>query len=105
MASGHWQIIKKTDKGRFRYGKVEPVAVGDAPKVVVRHAVRAAAAIGNGLYGVDVKVSGRRVVVTEVNDNPNIDAGCEDAILKDELYLRIARGFLRRLEHQRRELP
>jgi hypothetical protein len=27
----------------------------------------------------------------EVNDNPNIDAGIEDAVLKEELYLRIMR--------------
>jgi hypothetical protein len=34
----------------------------------------------------------------EVNDNPNLDAGCEDAVLGDELYARIARVLLRRIE-------
>lgn len=103
MAGGHWQIIKQTNAGRYRYGRVEPVAVAEAPPAVVKNAVRAAAAIGDGLYGVDVKVAGRRVLVTEVNDNPSIDAGCEDAILKGELYLRIMRGFLRRLEDKRED--
>ena len=80
---------------------VEPVDLASVPGRIVTTAVRAAKVIGDGLYGVDVKVAGRRVVVTEVNDNPNLDAGCEDAILGDELYLRIMRGFLQRLEAAR----
>ena len=34
----------------------------------------------------------------EVNDNPNIDAGVEDGILKDSLYDRILGVFLARIE-------
>ena len=45
---------------------------------------------------------GDKVVVMEVNDNPNIEAGCEDLVLKDELYLRIMRGFLSRVEERKR---
>jgi hypothetical protein len=37
----------------------------------------------------------------EVNDNPNIDAGVEDAVLKEELYERIIGVFLMRLERQK----
>ena len=33
------------------------------------------------LYGVDLKQAGDKVVVIEVNDNPNIDCGVEDAHL------------------------
>jgi glutathione synthase/RimK-type ligase-like ATP-grasp enzyme len=44
----------------------------------------------------------RRIVVTEVNDNPNINAGCEDVLLKEELYLRIMRGMLARVEEKKR---
>ena len=102
MARGHWQIVKKTDKGAFRYGRVEPVPFADVPKRVVRTALRAAKVIGDGLYGVDVKVAGRRVVVTEVNDNPNLDAGCEDKMLGDEAYAVILRGMLARLEATKR---
>jgi hypothetical protein len=40
----------------------------------------------------------QEVYVIEVNDNPNIDAGNEDEVLQDELYLRIMDVFLRRIE-------
>ena len=36
--------------------------------------------------------------VIEVNDNPSIDTGYEDRVLKDELYRRIIQEFIRRLE-------
>jgi hypothetical protein len=36
-----------------------------------------------------------------VNDNPNIDAGVEDKILKGELYRRIMDVFLRRIERRK----
>jgi glutathione synthase/RimK-type ligase-like ATP-grasp enzyme len=63
--------------------------------------LKAAKAMGHGLYGVDLKQLGRRIVVTEVNDNPNIDAGFEDAVLKNELYRRIMQGFLERVERKK----
>ena len=53
--------------------------------------------IGDGLYGVDLKRVGRRVVVIEVNDNPSIEAGYEDAVLKDALYREIMGSMLRRI--------
>ncbi len=102
MAAGHWQIVKKSDDGRFRYGRVEPIPLDVTPKRILQIAKRAAAAIGDGLYGVDLKQVDRRVVVTEVNDNPNIDVGYEDAILGDELYMKIMRGFLERVEEKKR---
>ena len=45
--------------------------------------------MGNGLYGVDLKQSGDQVVVIEVNDNPNVDAGVEDLWLGEDLYRQI----------------
>lgn len=102
MARGHWQIVKKTDSGRYRYGQVEPFALGEVPERVVQIALRATGRIGNGLYGVDLKQIGERIVVTEVNDNPNIDAGCEDAILGRELYAKIMRTLLERVEAGKR---
>jgi glutathione synthase/RimK-type ligase-like ATP-grasp enzyme len=36
--------------------------------------------------------------VIEVNDNPNVEHGVEDLVLKDGLYDRIMQSFLRRLE-------
>ena len=38
--------------------------------------------------------------VIEVNDNPNIDLGVEDVVLKDRLYEMIMGEFARRLDHQ-----
>jgi len=102
MARGHWQIVKKTDSGRYQYGRTETMPLSEVPKRIVRTALRAADTIGDGLYGVDLKQVGSRIVVMEVNDNPNIDVGCEDAVLKDELYDRIMRGFLERVEERKR---
>jgi len=106
MAPGHWQIMKH-EGDDTDYGKVETLAVEEAPRGVIRAAVKAADLIGDGLYGVDLKQHGREVVVIEVNDNPNIDAGFEDRVLKNELYDVIMEGFLARIEarkapHRRR---
>ena len=103
MARGHWQIVKKT-RDRYSYGKVEPVALENLPRAVLRTAVRAANAIGDGLYGVDLKQLGKRVVVMEVNDNPNIDVGCEDAILGRALYARVMEVLSRRVEAQKQRI-
>lgn len=101
MAKGHWQIQKVVEhSGRRRYGKVETLAVGAAPRDVVALGVRAANLIGPGLYGVDIKQTNGRLVVMEINDNPNIDAGNEDAASKDEVYLAVMRAFFDRLERQ-----
>lgn len=98
MAKDHWQIVKMDGKGEPDYGKIETMAVAQAPRGVVDIAVRAAGLIGDGLYGVDLKQFAGRCYVIEVNDNPNIDAGFEDTVLKDKLYLRIMESFLRRIE-------
>jgi len=98
MARGHWQIVKTGDGGRHSYGKVETLPLDEVPPLVVRTALAAAETIGDGFYGVDLKQFGERVVVTEVNDNPNVDAGAEDKLLKGELYARIMAGFRRRVE-------
>jgi glutathione synthase/RimK-type ligase-like ATP-grasp enzyme len=102
MASRHWQIIKRDKSGlKTEDGVSETLPVEHAPTGVVRTALRAAHLIGDGLYGVDIKQSGKSSYVMEVNDNPNLDAGIEDAVLKEELYLRIMRVILRRIEQQK----
>lgn len=97
MASRHWQIVRKNERGRDIYGRVETLPVAKAPKQVVKTALKAANLIGNGLYGVDLKEIGKQVYVIEVNDNPNIDTGLEDEVLQEDLYLRIMELFLKRL--------
>ena len=101
MAKAHWQIVKRDGAGGVDEGAHETVAIADAPRAVVRAAVAAARAIGDGLYGVDLKQAGNRVKVIEVNDNPNLDAGVEDQVLGPALYARVI-GHIRRQIDARR---
>jgi glutathione synthase/RimK-type ligase-like ATP-grasp enzyme len=98
MAPHHWQIAKWDGSGKTEFGKTETLPVSEAPQQVVNTAVRAARLIGDGLYGVDVKLINNKAYVMEVNDNPNIDSNTEDRILKDELYDRLVASFVRRIE-------
>ena len=98
MASGHWQIIEHREGHKKRYGDVETMAIEDAPEEVVRLAVKVARHIGDGLYGIDIKEVDGRYLVIEVNDNPSIDGGWEDKVLKDGLYVAIMQHFRDRLE-------
>lgn len=104
MAPQHWQIVKRSGAGGpTRWGEHETMDIGQVPAHVLDVAVRAARAVGNSLYGVDLKQFGDRCKVIEVNDNPNIDAGVEDQFLGDELYHRIMSYFLAKLEARVRE--
>lgn len=102
MSKGHWQIYNHKAKGQDINGECRTLAVHEAPRAVVELAVKTANLIGDGLYGVDLKQSGDKVVVIEVNDNPNLDAGIEDAYLQDDLYALVLEEFIRRLELKRR---
>jgi len=101
MAPGHWQVVKR-EPGRRVEGATVALAVGEAPDIVVKAAMRAANLVGDGLYGVDLKQSGDRCYVIEINDNPNIDAGNEDGVLKDALYREVLGVFLRRMRERGR---
>ena len=72
----------------------------EAPPELLDTAVRAASLFGDGLFGVDVKVVDGRLMVMEVNDNPNLEAGYEDALLKDTIYDEIAVWFRARLDRR-----
>jgi glutathione synthase/RimK-type ligase-like ATP-grasp enzyme len=100
MARGHWQIVSTGATGHRRYGKVETVAIEDVSPELVSTAVRAASAIGDGLYGVDLKEIDGKFLVIEVNDNPNIDVGYEDQVLGDDLYRRVMQWFRQRLDRR-----
>ncbi|HWI14262.1 MAG TPA: RimK family protein, partial [Burkholderiales bacterium] len=103
MAPGHWQVIKRDTERRVE-GTTVTISVGEAPEIVVRTALRAANLIGNGLYGVDLKQTGSQCYLIEVNDNPNIDHGNEDQVLKDALYREVMGVFARRVRERRRVL-
>ena len=74
----------------------------EVPKPVLQAAVKAARAVGEGLYGVDIKHTGNKVYVIEVNDNPSIDSGVEDKYLGRDLYTLIMQEFVKRLEQRGR---
>lgn len=103
MVRGHWQIQVAEDTTKRRYGRVDTLGLEETPPDAVSLAVRAANQIGRGFYGVDIKELDGRFVVMEINDNPSVEAGCEDAVLKDDLYLAVMRTFYRRIEERGRE--
>ena len=88
-----WKILTYTSNGRAIQGPVRAVALSDADPRLISCALQAAAAIGNGLYGVDIKQADNQYFVLEVNDNPTIIAGDEDRKASD-LYERLVRFLL-----------
>lgn len=96
---GHWQVIKRDEQQRkLSEGPTEAVPVEEAPREMVEIALKSANLIGDGFYGVDIKQADNRFYVIEINDNPNVDAGNEDAVLKDALYHEVMGVFLKRIE-------
>ncbi len=97
MARGHWQI-RSEDATGTRYGKVEAVPRAKAPQAVVDLAIRAGSLIGNGFYGVDIKEGPSGPLVIEINDNPNLDIGYDDAADGNVIYQDLISYFVRRVE-------
>jgi glutathione synthase/RimK-type ligase-like ATP-grasp enzyme len=102
MAPGHWQVIKRDENEGRVEGETIAFSIGEVPQVVIDTAVRGASLIGRGLYGVDLKQSGEKCWLIEVNVNPNIDAGNEDQITGDALYREILGVFARRIREKRK---
>lgn len=99
MASEHWQIVNwNTTKKDSKDGAVECIPVDQAPSGLLRTALKATGLVGKSLYGVDMKEVEGKFYVIEINDNPNIDAGVEDKILKDKLYDTIMEVFLSKIK-------
>lgn len=97
MVPGYWKIRDTESVGNKGYGRVETFAVEAVPPRLIAIAERAARLIGNGLYGVDVKELSGEFFVIEVNDNPTIDAGVEDDVLGEHLYLAVMKLFRERI--------
>lgn len=99
MAKGHWQIYnwdakKKDDQD----GNADCLPIEKVPKKVLKMALKSAKLMGKGLYGIDIKVVNDVPMVIEINDNPNIDFGVEDAFYGDAIYTQILNAFKQRLE-------
>ena len=101
MAKSHWQIVNHDRRGGPDEGSFKTFTLADTPADVLETGVRAACLIGNGLYGVDIKQTPEGVFVIEVNDNPNLDHGVEDAAAKDEVWQKLISWFTERIERRR----
>ena len=101
MAKDHWQIYNWKGKQDDKYGNFEAVPIYNVPKNIMKMALKAANLIGDGLYGVDLKQIGNEAFVIELNDNPSIENGVEDQIMKEHLYHTIMRSFKERIEKLR----
>lgn len=101
MAASHWQIMNWNASKQDQEGAVETISADQAPAGLIRTALKATALIGTGLYGVDIKEADGKFYVIEINDNPNIDAGLEDKILKEKLYAKIMDVFLNKIKAER----
>ncbi len=98
MATAHWQIVNWNTEKQNQEGEVESMAVDQAPSGLLKTALKATALIGKSLYGVDMKEVDGKFYVIEINDNPNIDSGIEDKILKEKLYATIMDVFLNKIK-------
>ena len=98
MSEGHWQIYDWKGKEEVKTGDCETLSLDSVPMEVLKTALKASAIMGDGLYGVDLKTVNGKVYVIEVNDNPNIDHGIEDLVLKEKLYDQIIDTMYNRIE-------
>ena len=98
MARNHWQIYHQKLDGGLEDGAAETFAIQDVPKKLIQTAEKAARSVGLGLYGIDIKEIKGRYFLIEINDNPSIEAGCEDQVLKGELYHIIMNHFLVKMQ-------
>ncbi|MCJ7444330.1 MAG: ATP-grasp domain-containing protein [Methanotrichaceae archaeon] len=74
--------IQASVNGHIVYCDVECVPANKVPPTVIELGIEAGKAIGNGLYGVDIKERDGKLYVIEVNDNPSLEGG-EDAYYPD----------------------
>lgn len=97
MARGHWQIYNWSAPEGQQAGRWDTMLVEDAPHEIIKTAVKAANLIGDGFYGVDLKMTERGPVIIEINDNPSIESDVEDMVLKDRLYEEIMLSMFSRV--------
>jgi glutathione synthase/RimK-type ligase-like ATP-grasp enzyme len=102
MAKGHWQIYNWLARSKKDItGQYECVPVENVPPAIIKSALKSVAMVYNcGFFGVDIKEVNGKPYIIEINDNPNIDAGVEDQVVKDELYLNIILSLKSRIEEK-----
>jgi glutathione synthase/RimK-type ligase-like ATP-grasp enzyme len=100
MARNHWQIYHTDKEGELDYGHSETFPLEEISPKLRMLAVKTASVVGDGLYGLDIKEKDGKFYIIEVNDNPSIDGGIEDRIIKNQLYEEIMRVFIKRLDRK-----
>lgn len=99
MAKGHWQIYNWKAKDKLdQDGDADCLAIEDVPKNVIDMAIKASKLMGLGLYGIDIKAIDGKLMVIEINDNPNIDFGVEDEYYGDKVYSDILLALKKRID-------
>ncbi len=88
FATDAWRTMERAADGSSTHTRC--IAREEAPPALLTIARQAAAAIGDSLYGVDIKEFDSGYVVIEVNDNPTIAASEEDRA-NPEIYAEIVR--------------
>lgn len=103
IAEQHGRICQiRTHTGRnATQSAIKTLSLHEAPETLIKTALKAANLIGNGFYGVDLKQTDKGLVVTAVNDNPHVNQGVEDLVLKEQLYQKIMDDFVLRLDRKR----
>ena len=84
--------IQAEVNGHQVYCRTESVPFANIPAPVLEAGLKAAKAIGNGLYGVDIKECDDGAYVIEVNDNPSLESGEDGCYPK--IYSRIVEFLL-----------
>jgi len=100
MAKNHWQIVNWNNDDCLIH---DAVSLNEVPEAVIELALKSTRLIGDGLYGVDIKSMNNEHYVIEVNDNPSINFGIEDELLKNTLYEKIMNVFLQRIREKHLE--
>jgi len=108
MVKDHWAIYKHEAQANQETtstssGGYDAIPTHEVPPKVLKTAVEATKAIGNGFYGVDLKQRGDEVLLIEVNDNPSIDSEVEDGYLGNGLYNCVMAEFRQRLNALKRD--
>lgn len=98
MAKDHWQIINWSTN---QDGDFNTFNIKDVPKKVKDIALKSTSLIGNGLYGVDIKLINDIPYIIEINDNPNIDHGIEDLVGGFEIYEKIINYLFTSIDRER----
>lgn len=101
MAEGHWQIYDWNSETEDHSGLSDTVSISEVPEIVLSTALRAASFIGDGLYGVDLKLFNNECFLIEINDNPNIDHDVEDLVSGDALYETVIQTIRNRIRAAR----